>query len=54
MLIYTLYKTFIEDGDGELVEYFAFVFYGLLSIPLDIILSPLEIIAFIIWKIKER
>lgn len=51
MFIYELYRSFIKEGYGELYEYIAFLFLSILCISIDIILSPLEIIAFIMWKL---
>jgi len=54
MLIYLLYEEFIKEGDDELVEYFGFVFFSLLCLPIDLILSPLEILALILYKIIKN
>ena len=51
MFIYELYRSFIKEGYGELYEYIAFLFLSILCIPIDIILSPLAIIAVIMWKL---
>lgn len=51
MFIYELYRSFIKEGYGGLYEYITFLFLSILCMPVDIILSPLEIIAFIMWKL---
>lgn len=51
MFIYELYRSFIKEGYGELYEYITFLFLSILCMPVDIILFPLEIIAFIMWKL---
>lgn len=53
MLIYELYRSFIKEGYGELYEYITFVFLLILCLPVDILLFPLEIIAFIMWKVRR-
>ena len=50
MLVCELYKIFIKEGYGEMYEYFTFVLFTVLCLPIDIILFPIEIIAFIIWN----
>lgn len=50
MFIYDLYRFFIKEGHGELDEYFSFIWFSILSLPIDIILLPIEIIAFVMWK----
>lgn len=50
MFIYDSYRFFIKEGQGELDEYFSFIWLSILSLPIDIILLPIEIIAFIMWK----
>lgn len=50
MLIYELYKSFIKEGYGELYEYIAFIWFSIIILPIDIILLPIYIIAFIMWK----
>lgn len=54
MFIYELYKSFIKNGDDEFFDYFEFVFWGLISLPIDILLSPLELLAFIIYKVRRN
>ena len=53
MLIYELYKVCIKDGYDELINYFEFVFFGFLILPIDILLIPFELLAFIIYKIRR-
>lgn len=53
MLIYELYKSLIRDGEGSLIDCFSFIFFSFLSLPMDLILSPLEILAFIIYKVRR-
>lgn len=53
MFIYELYRSFIKEGYGELYEYITFVFLSILCLPVDILLFPLEIIAFIMWKVRR-
>ncbi len=42
------------DGDLEYVEVAFAVFLSLFSIPIDLLLSPVEIIGLIIYKIINR
>lgn len=37
----------------EPIEYFLAIICSIFTIPLDIVLSPFELIAFIIWKVRE-
>ena len=53
MLIYELYKSFIKNGDDELFDYFAFIYFSLLVLIPDIITSPILLIAFIIRKVRR-
>lgn len=53
MIIHELYELFIKNGDDEFFDYFIFVFFGLISLPMDILLSPLELLAFIIYKVRR-
>lgn len=39
---------------NEPIDYMIGVMESLLTLPLDILLSPFEIIAFIVYKIMER
>jgi hypothetical protein len=41
-------------GDLEYVEVVAAIILSLLSIPIDLLLSPIEIIGFIIYKIITK
>lgn len=54
MFIYELYKAFIKNGDNEMWEYFLFTFYGLIALVIDILISPLELVAFIVWKLGDK
>ena len=42
------------DGDLQYVEVVTAVFLSLFSIPIDLLLSPVEIIGLIIYKIINR
>lgn len=42
------------DGDLEYVEVVFAVFLSLFSIPIDLLLSPIEVIGFIIYKIITK
>lgn len=53
MLIYELYKSFIKNGDDELFDYFAFICLSLFVLILDILTSPILLIAFIIYKFRR-
>ncbi len=54
MLIYLAWETFIKDGSNELYEYFAFVFFSIILLPADILVLPVSIIAFILYKLRGR
>lgn len=54
MIIYELYKCFIKDGDNELYENFSFIFFSLLALPIEVIISPVTIIALLIWAIRRN
>ena len=55
MLTYMFWSSILE-GIDEMFWFmcFAVTFLSIFTIPLDIILMPLEIISFIIYKIIER
>lgn len=53
MLIYELYKTFIKEGYNELFDYFSFIFFSFLSLPIEIIISPFTIITLLMWAIRR-
>lgn len=38
----------------EPIEYFLAIICSIFTIPLDLVLSPFELIAFIIWKVREE
>lgn len=52
MLTYSVWKTFIIYI--EIWEILSAVFVTIFTIPIDILISPLEIISFIIYKIMKR
>ena len=62
MLTYGVWEEFVIekikkpwlDGDLEYVEVAFAVFLSLFTIPIDLLLSPVEIIGFIIYKIITR
>lgn len=54
MVIYEFYRIFVKEGTNELFEYFIFVFVSILCFPIDILLSPIELIAFILYKLNRR
>lgn len=54
MLMYEWYCLCIKDGEGELFEYLSFVSFMFPICLIDLIASPIEIIAFILWKIDRR
>ena len=56
MFISLFYKMFIKEeiNDGEYIDCFIFVLATLFALPAEILLSPISIIAFIIYKINKR
>lgn len=38
----------------EAIDYLIAILGSIVTVPMDIVLAPFEIIALIIWKIKER
>ena len=56
MFISFFYKMFVKEGldDGDYIDCFIFVLLALFSLPLEILLSPISIIAFIIYRINKR
>lgn len=56
MLIYLLYKAYLDDWieDVEFTEVCMFVLLSIFALPIDICLSPIEIIATIIYKIVKK
>ena len=62
MLTYGVWEEFVIekvkkpwlDGDLQYVEVVTAVFLSLFSIPIDLLLSPVEIIGLIIYKIINR
>lgn len=53
MLTRWLWENTLEYG-GEATEYLFNILVSLLFIPLDIVLLPFELIAWIIWKVREK
>lgn len=53
MITKNMFEEFLK-WNPTLFDYFCCTFFSIFTIPLDILLSPIELIAFIIWKIKER
>ncbi len=62
MFTYGVWKEFVIekakkpwfDGDLEYVDVAGAVVFSLFSIPIDLLLSPIEIIGLIIYKIINR
>lgn len=62
MLTYGVWEEFVIeklknpwlDGDLEYVEVVIAVLLSLFSIPIDLLLSPIEVIGFIIYKIITK
>jgi hypothetical protein len=54
MLMYQWYCLCIKDGESELFEYLLFAFFMFPIFLIDLIAIPIEIIAFILWKIDRR
>lgn len=54
MLVYELYRLWIKEGYGELYEHLMFTVFLFPCFLVDLIASPLEILAFILWKIDGR
>lgn len=53
MITINLWRELIDDYSGPIM-YLTATIVSLLSLPLDILLLPLEIISFIIYTIVER
>lgn len=51
MLTYIIWKSFIEDY--ELIEIFVGVFLSIFSIPIDLLILPIELISLIIYVILK-
>ena len=51
MLTYIIWKSFIEDY--ELIEIFVGVFLSIFSIPIDLLILPIELISLIIYAILK-
>lgn len=51
MLTYIIWKSFIEDY--ELIEIFVGVFLSVFSIPIDLLILPIELISLIIYAILK-
>lgn len=54
MLTIKLWKDVYMDIFEEPIDYFLGVLGTILTVPIDLILSPFEIIGFILYKILER
>ncbi len=56
MIIYEIYRIFIKENpfEVEFLDYFATIFFSIVIIPVEILLSPLSIIALIAYKIHKR
>lgn len=54
MLTIKLWKDVYMDIFEEPIDYFLGVLGTILTVPIDLILSPFEIIVFILYKILER
>lgn len=54
MIIQELYKSFIQEGYDEPFDYFSFIFFSFLALPIEIIISPLTIIALLMWAIRRN
>ena len=56
MIIYEIYKTFIKENPFkvEFLDYFITIFFSIVILPAEILLSPISIIALIAYKIHKR
>lgn len=56
MIIYEIYKTFIKENpfEVEFLDYFITIFFSIVILPAEILLSPISIIALIAYKIHKR
>ena len=56
MIIYEIYRIFIKENpfEVEFLDYFATIFFSIVIIPVEILLSPLSIIVLIAYKIHKR
>ena len=54
MITIKIWKDIILELCTEPIDFMIGVFGTIITIPLDIVLFPIEIIAFIIYKILER
>ena len=54
MITKKLWKEIYMNFFNEPIDYLIGVIENLITIPLDILLSPFEIIGFIVYKIMER
>lgn len=52
MITKNMFEEFLKWNPTSF-DYFYCILFSIFTIPLDILLSPIELIAFIIWKIKE-
>lgn len=54
MITYKIWRELSYNIFTEPEEYLLAIIGSIFSVPLDILLFPLEIVAFIIYKIKEK
>lgn len=54
MITIKLWQDIYIDIFNEPIDYFLGVIGSIFTIPIDLILSPIEIIGFILYKILER
>lgn len=54
MLTVTMWRVFTEDFEEDPIFYAFCVFLSIFTIPLDILLSPFEIIGLLIWFIHNH
>ena len=53
MITITIWKNFIR-WCPEMIDYLAALLFSFFTIPLDIALLPVEIVAFILWKMGVK
>lgn len=53
MITYNWWKEHVNGWSVEPVDYLGCLVLSIITIPLDIVLSPFELIAFIIYKVRE-
>ena len=54
MITYSIWNNLFYTCFAEPFDYLLAIISSIFTIPLDILLLPLEIVAFIVYKIKER